>query len=196
MANFYSKVIIFLGFGVILYHYHQNYHRNYHFTTVVIIGTSFGKCANRQCQNSCSQLHMRMTKHTHIPRSANAIFLLVGVWLLLLQEDPTNISILILLFCFSQCHPHCCMTLPALLRFLLHPPLEDYFPSLPLGGGWGRSQESSLLSAHFNNSLDLNTKIPHVRCGPLLLPREDHQFGGGLLGGVASHLPQVGLHPE
>ena len=145
------------------------------------------------CQNSCSQLHMRMTKRTHVPRSANAIFLLVGVWLLLLQEDPTNISILIFLFCFSQCHPHCCMTLPALLRFLLHPPLEDYFPSLPLGGGWGRSQESSLLSAHFNNSLHLNTKIPHVRCGPLLLPRQDHQFGGGLLGGVAS---QVGLHPE
>ena len=109
-------------------------------------------CANRQCQNSRSQLHMRMTKRTHIPRSANAIFPLVGVWLLLLQEDPTNISIL---FCFSQCHPHCCMTLPALVRFLLHPALEDYFPSPPLGGGWGRSQESSLLSAHFNNSLDL-----------------------------------------
>ena len=57
------------------------------------------------------------------------------------------------------------MTLHA-VRFLLR-----LFP-LPAYGGWGRSQESSLLSAHFNNSLSLTTKIPPSPvCRPPSPPR-------------------------
>ena len=49
--------------------------------------------------------------------------------------------------------------------------------SLPASRGWGRSPESSLLSAHFNNSI-LTTKMSQVPCGLLALEDlEDHQFG-------------------
>ena len=72
--------------------------------------------------------------------------------------------------------------------------LQDYF--LPASRGWeGRSLESSfLLSAHFNNSQQLPPqKCSRFRVNPV--PLDDHQLGGELLGGVACHLPQVGLHP-